>query len=137
MRTPETKQARELLDALANTSGLIEPKLVVSETTQVAIPAQVLEHFMEVLHHLANGNVVIITPENALLTTGEAARILGCSRPHVVKLIKQGELNTTMVGSHYRVSMSDLKEYKSRAFERQREALRQLTAESQELFGDD
>ena len=92
---------------------------------------------MEVLHHLANGNVVIITPENALLTTGEAARILGCSRPHVVKLIKQGELNTTMVGSHYRVSMSDLKEYKSRAFERQREALRQLTAESQELFGDD
>ncbi|MGX5680985.1 helix-turn-helix domain-containing protein [Schumannella luteola] len=43
-----------------------------------------------------------------LLTTGEAARILGVSRQHVVDLCDRGELPYLTVGTHRRIRRSDL-----------------------------
>jgi len=43
-----------------------------------------------------------------LLTTGEAARILGVSRQHVVDLCEAGDLPHTLVGKHRRVYQSDV-----------------------------
>lgn len=43
-----------------------------------------------------------------LLTTGEAASLLGVSRQHVVNLIERDELPATRVGSHRRVRRGDL-----------------------------
>lgn len=62
------------------------------------------------------------------LTTTEAARQLGVTRPTVVKWIKDGNLAAHMVGSHYRVLAEDVMEFararreeQMRAFERLRE----------------
>lgn len=41
---------------------------------------------------------------NELLTTGQAAALLGCSRQHVVDLCEQGALPHVTVGTHRRVS---------------------------------
>src|SRR5260370_38758516 len=38
-----------------------------------------------------------------LLSTGQAARLLGCSRQHVVDLCERGVLSFVSVGSHRRV----------------------------------
>ncbi|QOC27261.1 helix-turn-helix domain-containing protein [Microbacterium hominis] len=46
--------------------------------------------------------------ETTLLTTGEAARLLGVSRQHVVDLIDRGELPAIRVGSHRRVQHGDV-----------------------------
>lgn len=43
-----------------------------------------------------------------LLATGEVARLLGCSRQHVVNLCARGFLPFVWVGSHRRVRHSDL-----------------------------
>ncbi|MGX9297742.1 helix-turn-helix domain-containing protein [Tsukamurella paurometabola] len=63
------------------------------------------------------------------LTTTEAARQLGVTRPTVMKWIKDGSLAAHMVGSHHRVLAKDVMEFveerreeQLRAFERLREA---------------
>lgn len=48
-----------------------------------------------------------MTP-NELLTTGRAARLLGCTRQHVVDLCERGMLPFVSVGSHRRVRRADV-----------------------------
>jgi len=43
-----------------------------------------------------------------LLTTGEAAALLGCSRQHVVDLCARGDLPCLTVGTHRRVRRADV-----------------------------
>jgi len=43
-----------------------------------------------------------------LMSTGEAARLLGCSRQHVVDLCERGVLPFVSVGSHRRVRRADV-----------------------------
>lgn len=45
---------------------------------------------------------------DGLLTTGEAARMLGVSRQHVVDLTVRGDLPFESVGTHRRVRLSDV-----------------------------
>lgn len=42
------------------------------------------------------------------LTTGEAARLVGCTRQHIVDLCDRGDLPYTMVGTHRRVRIADV-----------------------------
>lgn len=43
-----------------------------------------------------------------MLTTGEAAEILGVSRQHVVNLSNRGEIAATKVGAHRRIPLSEV-----------------------------
>jgi excisionase family DNA binding protein len=43
-----------------------------------------------------------------LMTTGQAAAVLGCSRQHVVDLCARGDLPSTSVGTHRRVRRADV-----------------------------
>ena len=43
-----------------------------------------------------------------LLTTGEAAKLMGVSRQHIVDLCDRGDLPYTTVGSHRRIRRADL-----------------------------
>ena len=43
-----------------------------------------------------------------LLTTGEAAKLLGMSRQHIVDLCNAGDLPFTQVGTHRRIRRSDI-----------------------------
>ena len=45
------------------------------------------------------------------LTSGQAARILGCSRQHVVDLCDSGKLPCSVIGSHRRIARADLKSF--------------------------
>jgi excisionase family DNA binding protein len=51
---------------------------------------------------------------NDLLTTGEAAKILNCTRQHVVDLCERGDLPYTTVGTHRRISRENVEALKSR-----------------------
>ena len=44
----------------------------------------------------------------AMLTTGEAAEILGVSRQHIVNLSDRGEIDSTKVGAHRRIPLSEV-----------------------------
>ncbi|SNU01891.1 DNA binding domain-containing protein, excisionase family [Ruaniaceae bacterium KH17] len=63
---------------------------------------------LDVVARVAQGGSVAIQTVPEVLTTSTAARMLGVSRPTLMKLIKKGDLPATMVGTHHRVLHTDL-----------------------------
>lgn len=63
--------------------------------------------------------------ERDLIRTGEAARILGCSRQHIVDLCDEGKLAFQTTGVHRRIRRADV-EARSAAEAPRREHLRAL-----------
>lgn len=61
-----------------------------------------------------------------LLTTGEAARILGSSRQHVVDLCDRGDLPFVTVGTHRRVRRADVESVSDRTLRLTRDQRRSL-----------
>jgi excisionase family DNA binding protein len=64
--------------------------------------------------------------DDDLLTTGEAARLLGSSRQHVVDLADQGDLPFLTSGTHRRIRRGDLSELASRTVAMTRDQRRSL-----------
>jgi excisionase family DNA binding protein len=64
--------------------------------------------------------------DDDLLTTGEAARLLGSSRQHVVDLADQGDLPFVTAGTHRRIRRGDLSELASRTVGMTRDQRRSL-----------
>ena len=65
------------------------------------------------LEQMARGNVVAAKPIEAMLSTQQAAELLGVSRPHLVKLLDSGAIAHRKVGAHRRVRLSDLSAYRA------------------------
>lgn len=82
---------------------------------------------------LGEGNVVNVEALPDVLTTGQAADLLGVSRPTVVALIESGKLPATRTGTHRRLQLSDVLTHRERQAVTRREALRELTQVSEEL----
>jgi len=98
----------------------------------IELPAGAVALLMDILEAMASGRGVTIIPENAELTTVQAAEVLNVSRPFLIKLIDEGRIPCRKVGKHRRLRMEDVMAYKS-AIDQEREAvLDQLAAEAQE-----
>jgi excisionase family DNA binding protein len=81
---------------------------------------------------MAAGRGVTIIPENAELTTVQAAAILNVSRPFLVRLLDNGGIPHRKVGKHRRIRMEDVMAYKTRIDHEREAVLDQLVAEAQE-----
>ncbi|MCL4271956.1 MAG: helix-turn-helix domain-containing protein, partial [Anaerolineales bacterium] len=110
--------------------------LVVYLTEQeqaIELPPGAVALLIDILQAMAAGRGVTIIPENAELTTVQAAEILNVSRPFLIKLLENGTIPYHKVGTHRRVRMEDVMNYKE-AIDREREAvLDQLVEEAQNL----
>jgi excisionase family DNA binding protein len=91
-----------------------DAKLVGPDGHQIAIPEPVHDLLLMILKNLQAGKAVSIVPEHQQLTTQRAANILGVSRPFLVRLLESGEMPFHMVGSHRRIYLRDLLDYKRR-----------------------
>ncbi|MBC8072509.1 MAG: helix-turn-helix domain-containing protein [Deltaproteobacteria bacterium] len=97
----------------------------------VTLPPEALRLLVEVLGHMADGSLVTVLPLHAELTTQQAAEFLNVSRPHVVRLIDDGKIPHRKVGTHRRIKMLDVLEYKRREEAEAKDALTELAAEAQ------
>ena len=70
--------------------------------------------------------ITSVIDKDDLLTTGEAAAILGSTRQHVVNLINRGDITSTLVGSHHRVRRSDVEQIKQGSIRLTRDQRRSL-----------
>jgi len=96
------------------------------------LPAGAVTLLMDILGAMASGQGVTLIPEDAELTSVQAADILHVSRPFLIKLLEAGQIPYRRVGKHRRIRMEDVMNYKQ-AIDQEREAvLARLVADAQE-----
>ena len=98
----------------------------------VELPAGAVTLLLDILGAMAAGRGVTIIPENAELTTVEAAEILNVSRPFLIRLLEGKAIPYRKVGKHRRVRMEDVMAYKARIDEERAAVLDQLAREAKE-----
>jgi excisionase family DNA binding protein len=104
-----------------------------NQAHQIELPTSALRLLVDILAELADGNAVRVVPIHAELTTQEAADLLNVSRPHLVKLLEDGELPFHRTGKHRRVRFADLMAYKTARDQASEQAMTELAEQAQEL----
>ena len=97
------------------------------------LPAGAVKLLQAILEDMASGQAVMIVPQNAELTTQQAADFLNVSRPFLVGLLEQKKLPFRLVGTHRRVRFEDVLRFKENIDTQRRKVLDRLTAEAQDL----
>jgi excisionase family DNA binding protein len=96
------------------------------------IPDELYGVLREVVETLAQGMAISIAPHNTLLTTQEAADLLGVSRPTLVRLLTDGEIPHSMRGRHRRVMLRDVLDYQERTRRERSDALDAMAADAED-----
>ena len=101
-----------------------QPEIEIEETgNKVRIPFSALQLLTDILMAMSEGKSISIVPFATELTTQAAAEMLGCSRPHIVKLLEEGKITFTKVGKHRRIKWDDLMQYKQQMKVQQKQNL--------------
>lgn len=108
-----------------------QPALVGPSGERLEVPAPVFDALLQVATAMAHGQGVTVIPQNALLTTQEAAELLGISRPTLVRLLEDREIAYERRGRHRRVLLADLLSYQERMHRERRDSLDRLAREGQ------
>lgn len=96
---------------------------ILQADTKIKIPIRALKSLSEILKAVSLGKAYALVEVSDQVTTQKAAELLYCSRPHVVKLLEEGEISYTKVGKHRRLNLEDVLDYKRKIKERQKQHL--------------
>ena len=89
------------------------PEIEIEETSEkIRIPLNALKLLAKILEETSKGRLVSIVPIATEMTTQAAAELLGCSRPHLIKLLEEGKIQFTKIGKHRRIRYEDIVNYK-------------------------
>ena len=102
---------------------------------RIDLPEALAEVIARAASLLAKGHKVAVLPDDEVLTTQQAANRLNVSRQYVVRLVDQGVLPSTKVGSHRRLRARDVDSYKVARDARRDAALDRLAALSEDAGG--
>lgn len=101
--------------------------------TRVEVPGSLIPVLSSSLKMMGEGQSVAVVPVEQEIGTQEAAKLLGVSRPFLVKLLDNGVIPSRKVGVQRRVRPADILAYKEQQRAQRREVLRELAAEDQRL----
>ena len=96
---------------------------------QVEIPEQVYRILGQVVDAMSRNLAITIAPVNQLLTTQQAADLLGISRPTLVKFLEEGRIPFERVGTHRRIVLQDLLAFRDQHRQDQYESIAATTDE--------
>jgi len=99
----------------------------------VELPASTVTVIMDILGKMAAGKGVTITPQNPELTTEQAAEILNVSRPYLIKLLEEDQIPYRKVGTHRRVLLEDVLNYRAEIHKQREAALDEMVALGQAM----
>lgn len=133
----EQKIALESYDALASVIDQLKsenPEIEIEETQErIKVPLSALKLLGEILKAMSQGKAFSLVPMATEVTTQKAAEILGCSRPHLVKLLEDGQIEYTKVGKHRRVRFEDVMKYKKKLKKNQKQHIIDIMNSDEEL----
>jgi excisionase family DNA binding protein len=91
------------------------PALVAADGTHIELPDELYEVLKDVVAALSQGLAITVAPQHTVLTTSQAADLLGVSRPTLVRLLEAGEIPFDKPGRHRRLRLGDVLAYQERA----------------------
>jgi excisionase family DNA binding protein len=106
--------------------------LVGPDGERLELPPEVFLILRDVVSALSQGLAITIAPHQMILSTSEAADILGVSRPTLVRLLEAGQIPFQQPGRHRRVRLADVLAYHERAQRSRAAGLDQMVADSEE-----
>lgn len=110
------------------------PEIEIEETSQkIKVPLKALKLLAKILKATSEGQPISVVPIATEMTTQAAAELLGCSRPHIVKLLEGGTIPFTLVGRHRRVKFQDIMDYKKEMKTKQEQLLIDIMKSDEEL----
>lgn len=110
------------------------PEIEIEETAEkIKIPLKALKLLAKILKATSQGQPISLVPIATEMTTQAAAELLGCSRPHFVKLLEKGNIPYTLVGRHRRVKFEDVMNYKKEMKLKQEQFLIDMMKSDEEL----
>ena len=111
-----------------------ETEIQIEETQdKIVIPSRALQLLGDILKAMSEGKSISIVPIATEVTTQKAAEILGCSRPHLVKLLEEGEIEFVKVGKHRRIMFEDVVKFKQKMKKEQKKHIIDMMNQDEEL----
>jgi excisionase family DNA binding protein len=95
---------------------------------QVEIPEEIHQVLLQVIESMRRGLAVSIAPQSKMLTSQNAADLLGISRPTLVKILDAGKIPYERVGAHRRVRLVDVMDYREQRRKEQYDTLEEMRA---------
>lgn len=86
---------------------------------------------------MKRGMAVTVAPQTVMLTTQEAANIIGASRPTLISLLEKGLIEFELVGRHRRISIGQVLKYRAARKEQQYKALDDTYDDSEDVTPSD
>jgi excisionase family DNA binding protein len=123
---PEETEQITQLNQLLNRE--IPTRLVTEQGENVYIPESVLMVLRYSVAALASGQVIQLNVTHQDLTIEEAANLLNVSNSYLIKLLEQGQILSTNVGSDRRIKREDLLIYKEKKYREREQILNNLVA---------
>jgi excisionase family DNA binding protein len=109
-------------------------EIEIEETNEkIVIPSKALKMLGLILKAMSQGKTVSIVPMAAEVTTQKAAEILGCSRPHFIKLLEEGKISYSKIGKHRRIKFEDVLKYKNQMKQDQKNLLIEIMNNDEDL----
>lgn len=145
---PEEDDAdRELFDRIVEGFGQTEAsdfasqpaKLLLPNGEEYRLPPSAANVLRDVAKAMMAGRAITIAPSDTMLTTSQAADMLNISRPTLIRLLEDGAIPFQMAGTHRRILLRDVTEYRIKQRARTNEALEELVRISQDagLYDED
>ena len=133
----DIEQAKETSRQLSKYHNVDRVQMSIEDPTgvkeSIVLPGMAMQMLLDILADISRGNPVSVIPYKTELTTQQAANLLNVSRPFLVKLLEKGEINHHKVGTHRRVYVKDVLEYKNKIDGDRSSTLDELAKLSQEL----
>lgn len=133
----ESQATIAIAAALQPSKKVTEPVLLLPNGQKQTIPAPLAGVLGIAAQAMMSGYAVSLTIHSGLLTTKQAADMLGCSRQHVVKLIDEGKLRAEKMpgGTHRRIRIKDLLEFMNKEDNRRDELMDEMATLTEDVGG--
>jgi excisionase family DNA binding protein len=105
-------------------------RLVGPDGDTVTLPAEVHDVLVEVVAAMEAGQAITVAPVSQVLTTGQAAELLGVSRPTLVKMLDEHLIPYDRPNRHRHLLLADVLAFRENRRHQRRATLAEMTRQA-------